>query len=242
MNFRSRGSAYPAKVNLTMPDAKTATTWSTIRYLCTVPTAWRMILGGVLSFLAVAGWSAWLPMFFMRVHGLSLSEMSASFGAFMGGSAMLSMVLSGFLSDRLAKKGERWRVSFVGAALLAGIPFAVAAPLVSNVWLAWGLVVCFQLTTSGGPPVVAAAGVAVVTPRARGMFISLKNFALYAIGGACGPILIGFLSDQMTAQLGDLALRYSLLVVPVMLVPAALSFFWAGSTAAEDTRRIADRL
>lgn len=51
-------------------------------------------------------------------------------------------------------------------------------------------------------------------------------------------MLIGFLSDQMKAELGDLALRYSLLVVPVMLVPAALAFFWAGSTAAEDARRI----
>src|SRR5690606_18853485 len=130
-------------------------------------TAWRLILASVLLLSTQGAWGAWMPTFFLRVHGMSMEAMSASFGVFMGIGAVSSMVLSGFASDWLARIGERWRIRFIAITLLLGIPFVMGVLLVENVWVAWGLVVAFQVITAGAPPVVAAAGVGVVRPRTR---------------------------------------------------------------------------
>lgn len=212
---------------------------ATLRYLLSVPSAWRLIFASVLLLITQGASGAWMPTFFLRVHEMSMAAMSAQFGLFMGLSAIASMVLSGFLSDRLAKHGESWRIRLIGCAVLLGAPFIFAALLVDNVWLAWGLIVCFQIITGGAPPMIAAAGLGIVRPRARATWVSLYNLAGFAIGGLCGPVLVGFMSDTVLSHHGDVALRYSLMIIPGLLVPAALVYFWASVTVDRDARRAA---
>lgn len=223
-------------------DAETSTTLRAFRYLASVPTAWKLILGNTMLLFAHAGWRIWLPAFFLRVHDMSMVEMSATFGALMGASAVLSMLISGFVSDWLAKKGERRRIIFLGASLMLGIPFAVVAILINDVWLAWTLIVIFNLITGGAAPVVAAAGLSAVRPRARALWSSISNFAGYGIGGLCGPVAIGFLYDHFVQQFGDQALRYSLLAVPAIMVPAALTYLWASASANRDAEKVSKLL
>jgi predicted MFS family arabinose efflux permease len=215
----------------------TMTTLASMRYLLSVPTAWRLIFASVLLLSTQGAWGAWMPTFFLRVHGMSMAAMSASFGLFMGIGAVLSMVVSGFASDWLARRGERWRIRFIAVTLLLGIPFVVAILMVDDVWVAWGLVVAFQVITAGAPPVVAAAGVGVVKARTRAMWTSLYNLAGFALGGLFGPLLVGYLSDQLVDTFGDASLRYSLLVIPALLLPAALAYIWASFSADRDAER-----
>jgi predicted MFS family arabinose efflux permease len=214
-----------------------ASTGATIRYLLSVPTAWRLIFASVLLLATQGAWGAWMPTFFLRVHGMSMAAMSASFGLFMGIGAVLSMVLSGFASDWLARRGERWRIRFIAATLLLGIPFVIGVLMVDNVWLAWGLVVAFQVITAGAPPVIAAAGVGVVRPRTRAMWTSLYNLAGVALGGLLGPLLVGYMSDRLVHTFGNASLRYGLLVIPVLLLPSALVYIWASMSADRDAAR-----
>jgi MFS family permease len=147
------------------------------------------------------------------------------------------MVVSGLASDWLARRGERWRIRFIAVTLLLGIPIVVGVLMVDNVWLAWGLVVAFQVITAGAPPVVAAAGVGVVKPRTRAMWTSLYYLAGSALGGLFGPLLVGYLSDRLVGTFGDAALRYSLLVIPALLLPSALAYVWASFSADRDAER-----
>lgn len=215
-------------------DPDTATMLRALRYLACVPTAWRLILASLLLLFTQAGWRVWVPTFFLRVHDLSLIEMSTMFGLFMGGSAILSMIVSGFISDWLARRGERLRICFIGAAILVGIPFVTLAILVENVWLAWALIVIFNLVVGGAPPAVSAAGISVIRPRARALWTSLYNLAGYGLGGVFGPVVVGFLSDQLADEFGKEALRYSLLVVPAILLVSAFTYFWASTSANHD--------
>lgn len=216
---------------------QTVSTVATLRYLFSVPTAWRLIFASVLLLSTQGAWGVWMPTFFLRVHDMSMTAMSASFGVFMGIGAVLSMVVSGFASDWLARRGERWRIRFLAVTLLLGIPCVMGVLLVENVWLAWGLVVAFQVITAGAPPVVSAAGVGVVRPRTRAMWTSLYNLAGFAIGGMLGPVLVGYISDELTASFGDASLRYSLMVIPALLLPAALAYYWASLSADRDALR-----
>jgi predicted MFS family arabinose efflux permease len=221
-------------------DAETATAMRTLRYLAGVPTSWKLIIASVLLLSTQGAWGAWLPTFFLRVHHLTMGQMSASFGMIMGISAVSSMVISGFLSDWLAKRGERWRITFIGGTLLVGTPFVTAALLVDDVWLSWACIVAFQLVTAGAPPVIAAAGLGVIRPRARALWTSLYNLSGYAIGSLLGPLLVGVISDRITHAFGDAALRYALLVIPALLVPSATAYFWASRTADRDARRVTE--
>jgi MFS family permease len=220
-------------------DPETVTIWRTIRYVLAVPTSWRLILASTILLATQGAWGAWVPTFFIRVHGMSMSAMSASFGVFMGLGAVASMIISGYASDWLARRGERWRIILIGAVLIIGVPFVAAALFVDNVWVAWGLIVCFQILTGGAPPMIAAAGLGIVRPHTRGVWVSMYNFSGYAIGGLCGPFLVGLLSDNMLKEYGSESLRYSLMIIPILLVPASLIYFWASLSANRDAESAA---
>lgn len=219
----------------------TATTLAALRYLLSVPAAWRLILASMLFLSAQSALRVWLPTFFIRVHGLTMSQMGTSFGLIIGASSMLSMVISAYWSDWLAKRGERWRICFIAAALVLAVPFVAIATLVNNIWVVWTLIILFQLLWGGVPAVVSAAGVGVVQPRARGLWVSLYYLAGVGLGGLFGPLLVGFLSDQLTSRYGDLGLRYSMLVVPALLLPASLVYYWASLTASHDANQVSAR-
>lgn len=217
------------------PAKDNGSTWQTLRYLLSVPTAWRLVLASVMLLITQGASGVWLPTFFLRVHEMSLAKMSASFGVFMMIGSIASMVLSGFMSDWVAKRGESWRIRLIGCAMLAGTPFIIAVLLVDNVWVAWGLFVVFQVITAGAPPMIAAAGLGIVKSRARGMWVALYYLAGSLIGSA-GPIAVAYMSDTFLKGHGDESLRYALLLIPAMLVPAALIYFWASMTADRDAK------
>jgi len=57
------------------------------------------------------------------------------------------------------------------------------------------------------------------------------------IGSGGGPLLIGAINDGLKPTHGMLAIRYSLLCVPIASAIGALFFIWAGRHVAEDIRR-----
>lgn len=230
-----------AKDDVGAGSIETATTLAAFRYLLSVPTAWRLILANTLFVTCQAAMRAWLPTFFVRVHGLTMSQMGRSFGLIIGLSAMLSMAISALLSDRLARRGERWRIRYIAGSLVLAVPVVTAATLIDNISTVWTLIVVFQLLWAGAPAVVSAAGVGVVQPRARALWVSLYYFLGSTVGGLCGPLMVGFLSDRFAHRYGQMGLRYSMLTIPAVLLPAAALYFWSSFSAEEDARRITGR-
>jgi MFS family permease len=57
------------------------------------------------------------------------------------------------------------------------------------------------------------------------------------IGSGGGPLLIGALNDYLNSAHGAMAIRYSLLCVPVASVFGALFFIWAGRYVTADIRK-----
>jgi hypothetical protein len=54
------------------------------------------------------------------------------------------------------------------------------------------------------------------------------------IGLGAGPFIVGFLNDQLAGRYADEAIRYSLLAVSLMGIPASALFMTASRTLRED--------
>lgn len=218
-------------------DSDNATVWRCIAYLASIPTMRWMLVAKILMNAAYAGWLIWVPAFFMRVHGMTTTEMSAWFGGIVGVSAIVSMIIGGLASDRLARRGERWRVYYICLALAAGLPLVSLSCFVSDTTTAWVLIFFYSLITGGVTGVSIAAGLSIVRPTMRAFMSAVMGVCISAIAGGAGPLLIGAINDWLTVSLGNEALRYTLMTSPALLALAILAFYRASATMDEDVER-----
>lgn len=213
----------------------TLTTLEGIRYLFSVPSVPRLLLAKLALQVAFQGFLVWSPAFFMRVHGLTTTEMSAGFGAVVGGSAILSAIMAGIVSDRLSKGGERWRAYYCAAVLGAGVPFAVMTVLAPTPTLAFVALFLMSLITGGATSASITAGLGVVRPETRGLMTAVMAFVIAVIGGGLGPVAFGALTDLLTERFHEQAIRYTLLTIPVLWAISGALFYYAGRTTDRDS-------
>jgi MFS family permease len=72
--------------------------------------------------------------------------------------------------------------------------------------------------------------------RMRAMASAILLFILNLVGLGLGPLLIGFMNDQLADRFGVEAIRYSLLVVGMVGVPSSAFFLLASRSLREDLR------
>jgi MFS family permease len=129
-----------------------------------------------------------------------------------GGAGIL---LGGVLTDLLGRRDERWRLRVPAIACLLAAP-AEALFLLGDAPSAWatGFGLASFLTLLHQGPVFAAV-ISVTPVRMRALAISLLVLSSGLVGQALGPLLIGVVNDLLKPEYGALAIRYSLLSLPV---------------------------
>jgi predicted MFS family arabinose efflux permease len=192
-------------------------------------------LAGGMAFLNLAfmAFLGWLPAFFMRVHHLPAKTMGAVFGLVVAG-GMVSNFYSGVVSDRLAKRGTRWRMHYCVAMVVVTVPLLTAGFLIPSTTLATAALVAYCLIAGGLTPVTNAAALSIVPANLRATLMSLILLAIAVVGGGLGPLMIGAINDALKPALGDDAVRYSLMTTPFCLALAGVLFYVAGRTIAAD--------
>lgn len=172
---------------------------------------------------------AWTPTFFVRVHGLEISEVANIIGPTRGIIGLIGILLGGLLIDRLPKRRVFWRIGIPAIACLLAGP-AEALFLLGNSQLAWvgGFALTSFFTLIHQAPIFAAV-VNVVGERRRALGISVILLGASLIGNVVGPSAVGLLNDLLAGQLGDHAIRYSMLIIAVTPVLAALCFWRAAA-------------
>ncbi|MBY0303874.1 MAG: MFS transporter [Sphingomonas sp.] len=178
-------------------------------------------LYGLVSY-AVLGW---IPAMFTRLHGWTAAEVGLRYGTVFlvcGGGGALA---GGWLAGQLARRGVakyNLRVAAIGVTAL--IPFGIAAPLVSNGWLALALLgpvaFCFAVPTGGS-----IAAIQQITPnRLRGQVASLYYLTIGLVGLLLGPLSVALLTDQLFRD--PLRLGWSLAIVCGVVQPVAAWLMW----------------
>lgn len=183
-----------------------------------------------LSLLASAQFSfgAWIPAFFMRTHLWGAGDIGQVQGALFLVFGTLGVISGGWLTDAMHRRG--WHDANLRTAVLCAllaVPFAIAAPLVSNATLAAFLLA--PMMFFGTMPFGAGAAIipGVAPPKYRAQLVAVYLLIANLVGQAGGPWFVAFVTDNVFKS--DLAVGKSLaLVVPLLLLSGAAicAFGW----------------
>lgn len=191
----------------------------------TEPVTRWLIVGAACTLLAAYSFGAWNIALMVRHHGLSLQDA----GWISGAAALTSIIgglISGSLTDRLARRDLRWQLGVpmlgLGLALLCGLAYLLlpaGALLPATV-----LMVAFAFFMPWWVAPTYAALSLVVPSQRRATANAMVLLAGAIVGNGMGPILTGWLSDLLNASLGGDGLRYAMMGMVSMLLPALLAF------------------
>jgi MFS family permease len=141
---------------------------------------------------------AWLPTFFVRVHGFSLRQAGLTLGVMSLVTGLLGAFTGGWLADRWQRQGAAEAPLRVGvvATSCAGVLFTLALALPGlGVRLALLAPAFFFLAMPIGS---AYASLQLILPnQVRGQIGALQVFMLNLLGLILGPALPGFLNDYV---------------------------------------------
>jgi predicted MFS family arabinose efflux permease len=187
-----------------------------------------LVLLAATAFIGMSGYgmNAFGPAYLMRTHGMSVGDVAVQYGFIHGAAGTAGLLLTSFLADRAVSRDARWPLWIVVAMLATLLPFTVIAFTTTNKWVAIvSLALSNTTTVAYQAPVVASVHrLAPVNLRATASAVLL--FATAVVGGG-GPLIIGIVSDALAPLFGSAALSHALLVIPPMLLTAAMLFLTA---------------
>ena len=190
------------------------------------------------GFLAFGSYGAgnFLPSFLQRVHGVEVSKAGYLLGVAFGIGGGVGTFLGGFLADRFRRADMRWYIWLpMVSAILALIPFGIYV-FSSHLNVVVGIVflVSALLGVYLGPAI--AVTHSLVNARMRAFASAVLFLILNIIGLGFGPLTVGFVSDVLQPEYGDLSLRWAFCCIFVSQSLAILFFALASRTYLRDLK------
>ena len=186
------------------------------------PTFWLMSFAAGTGSLISYGLAFWIPSFMARSFHLELVDRSLIYGAIVLVGGVAGVWLGGLVGDRL----KQARPS--AYALVPTVTYALCLPAFllafssnSIVASSFLFIIPTALSLAWLGPVIGAIN-GLVPPHMRATASAMFLFINNLIGLGLGTLVIGTISDALTAQYGEEALRYSAMVTTLLYVLSAL--------------------
>ncbi len=207
------------------------------RYLWEKRSFRHLALAGGLHAFVGYGVGNWAPSFFVRLHEVSIAEISlwlAPIAAFAGAVGALA---GGWLADKGAERDQRWNVWLPGIAILISVPFSMGVYLLDSFQAAvlTSILPVMLGATYLGPTI--AITHSLVEPRMRAVASAVLFLILNLIGMGMGPWITGIISDLLQPSLGIQSLRWALIIMILANVWCAVHYFIAARYLREDLRQ-----
>lgn len=196
-----------------------------------------IIFASVLVTATSSAMMSWIGSLLIRTHQLTLPQVGVMTALCMGGFGAIGTVLAGKLADRLGAQDMRWqpRLMASGALLIALFGSAVCLlPHVAGVAVALAL---FAACVAGLNGPTYALSQSLVGVRMRGLSMSTLIVLLNLVGVGVGPMLAGVLSDQFAASFGADSVRWAMVCVLALNLPAVGLFASAAARIRADLER-----
>ena len=191
---------------------------------------WRSVAGICFGFAAQAlcnyAQQAWLPTYFVRVHGWSLRRAGVTLGVMSLATGLLGAYLGGRLADRWQRRGVLEAPLRVGvlATACAGVTFTLAlvVPAIQVQLVLLAPAFLFLAMPIGS----AYASLQLILPnQVRGQLGAVQMFTLNLFGLILGPAIPGLLNDYVFRDGLMIGRSLALTVGSASLLSAIL--FWA---------------
>ena len=191
---------------------------------------WK-IFGPFMGSSAISGLAmgaiTWTAVFFQRTYGWSGAQYGIRYGLMSLIAMPAGLFIGAWLYERFAANGRHdaaMRVVVYGR--LIGLPALILMPLMPNAWLALGLS-AVNLMILGGTGACTNAILQIISPNRMRAQTTAIFFVFYnLIGQGLSPQLIGLFTDLVLKD--ESHVRYALLAVQVLFMPASLFVLWLG--------------
>ncbi len=205
-----------------------------IKALLKRPALFHLTFGLAVGSFATYGLTQWIPAFFIRSHGLSLTQIGVWSGLAAGIGGIIGVLAGGALAVKLLPRDRRWELWLPALAYGGSAPFYVAVFLWPSPYLAIAIKVVATFIAASGGGVALSAIQSFAEPHRRATAVSLVLFLTAMLGLGLGPLAVGLLSDLLKPGLGAESLRYALVISTAALVWASAHFVLAARTARRD--------
>jgi len=231
---------------------------SPYRRVLGITTMWWIIISGALHNFNAYAVNAWTPAYLQRYHGMNIARANLIAAIVLGAVGVVGLLVGGVFADWVRRHRPNGRMLLSGTALLVSTPcvyLAYAQPkgqvaaLMVLMSVGWMLIYVYYVT-------VYPAIQDVVEPNLRATAMALYFFAMYVLGGAFGPLIVGALSDHyahgamieagaaaMTEAFRAEGLHRALLyAVPVVSLALTVALFSGERTIAKDIEKLQKRM
>ena len=209
-----------------------------IKRLLVLPSARYLVLGSAFAAMLGFGVNYFFTSLMIRRFGLGLAEAGMYAGVIASAPAILSVLFSGWLGDRFGEKNP------AAYALVPAVCLVLAGPVYAlgitreSLPLLLALISLATFLGFGYLGITYATLQNLMHPRMRVTGYAVLQI-FYGVASAAGPILVGWLSDTMTARAGEgQGLTQAMAITGAMYVIAALFYFLAARTLRRDTEAI----
>jgi len=178
-----------------------------------------------LHVFCIYGLVNWAPSFLSRVHGMKNAEIGAVLGPILGIGGAIGSFAGGFLTDYFGKNDKRWYLRIPGYAIIISIFFAAGSLFLHNTFLS---IICLAFTALLhsmylGPAIAVVHSL--VPASMRALASAILFLVLNLIGLGLGPLVVGLVSDSLSATLGNESLRWAMSIILVISIVSASLFF-----------------
>lgn len=241
------GALLALTIHLTVPEPLRKTTvprkthwlretWDGIALVGRVLSMRRFVLGGTLYGLAAYGIHTWMPVYYIRYHGMSTGEAGTAISIIVGVLGGIGAVAGGVLCARLSRRDLRWNAWVPGLAILISVPLLIAMLMTNNTWMALGLFVVPGILSSVYAGPTWAIIQELVPPHRRAIAVSVYMLIFNLIGLGLGPLAVGILSDLYIPSLGDESLRWAMITVLLVSFGGVTAYYMASRSVVADVQ------
>jgi MFS family permease len=194
----------------------------------------QLLIATVIYFLIAYGAIVFFPSYMIRVLGVGLAEAGTKFGAVSAAASIAGTLLGGVLLDRLARRDLAW------LAWLPAVGLAITWPLYELMLIVPTFEALLAIAGFAGVALNAAVPAlfsvlhAICGSPRRAMAVAILFFFANLIGLGLGPVIAGAMSDAFSAACGPVGLRYALMLVMTLLLPAAGFMYLCGRNMKRD--------
>ncbi len=202
------------------------------RFFLTLPAARNASFAGAFHAFVGYGLGAWLPAFFIRVHGMTPGSLGRWMSWITALGGIIGAFAGGWIADRWVRSNPRARpyVGLIGT--LLSVPPLFLVLLLPDTKIALLALIPYNIATTLwlGPTIAVIQDL--VPPAMRATASAVFLFIVTIIGLGAGPQVIGILNDLIGTK--D-AIRYSLLSMAILMNAISAWFFWkTAQTLARD--------
>jgi predicted MFS family arabinose efflux permease len=222
-----RGSQTKARAH----RAATAPAKAKLADILGVPGLLPLIAAISLASFATYGITQWLPAFFIRHYGASLSASGVWNGLAGGIGGIIGTLGGGLAAGRLVRRNPNWDLWLPSVSYAAAAPLFIAAVMSPTIAMAAAFNLAATLVATSGSGVALAAIQRFTKPASRATANALMLMISALTGVGLGPVAVGFLSDRLHPTFGAASLQYALAIAACAFFGSCLCFLWAGRSA-----------